>query len=254
MTDFNRMDLLLGRGVKISGKVSIKIPTVREMCYDDDFSIYSRVFTITTREMFSSVREVEMFVEKYPTLWSMVFDKEGVAILGQMFQEEVGSDVVTGALSYWTGLDKSGFKVLGNKKIVHAEGGWIIDESTFDKISNIIIEMTQYTPNEDLIVPKPKDGKRLSDAQWALWEKVYKNRLRKSKRDGATLADKILILSVSFDAYLPLDEIMNMTIYHFNRLYDAVSKKDSYVTQLAIFTSPKFESKNGIKHWKELIK
>lgn len=254
MIEYEDIDLLLGKNIRLATNVNLKIPTVSEMVYEKGFSAYVKLFTASTRELFSLAREVDSLERKYPTIWSMLFEEEGNAILGQMFGFDSGTQAMFDSLSYWTGLDVDGFKALGNKKIVHAEGGWIIDEAEFNNLSELIVKITHHRPNTDLIAPNPPNKTRLSDAQWRVWEITYKNRVATAQRNGATIADKILILSVSFDSYLPIKEIMEMQIYYFNRLYDALSEKDSYQTQLAIYTSQKFESKSGLKHWKELIK
>ena len=249
MIDINKVNLLFGKPIKVSNNVEINIPTVEQLCDDNNFGTYTQVFTITTRELFSGNREVDKYEEKYPTVWQMAFDKEGGLILGQMLGYSSGINIIIDSISYWTGLESEAFRPLTNKKIINETAGWIIDEEVFGELCELIKVATNYEKNMDLVAPK-----NMSDRKWEIWESTYKGRLRGLQRNSRTIADKILILSVSFDSYIPINEIKQMTIYHFNKLYEAASLKESYMAQWDIKLSPKFESKGNLKHWKESVK
>lgn len=249
MININKVDLLFGNPISITSNVAIKVPTVETMCKEPNFGVYTQVFTVTTRELFSGVREVDKFEDKYPTIWDMAFDAEGSLILGQMLGHPSGMNILIDSMAYWTGLKSEAFQPLTNKKIVNQDVGLIIDEKKFKEICELIQIITCYEKNLDLVAPK-----NMSNRKWGIWEKSYKGRMRNAQRNSRTIADKILVLSVSFDAYIPLNEIQNMTIYHFNKLCEAVSQKESYRTQWDIKLSPKFESKGSLRHWRELIK
>lgn len=249
MMKLNELSFLFDDYVKIADKVSIQIPKVEQVARESNYSMYLRVMTLTTRELFSSLREVDEYEDKYPNVWQMVFDKEGDMIFGQMLGNKSGLDIIIDTLSYWTGLKSSSFKALSNKKMINEDASWVIDEQVFEEVRQIIIKMTGYEPNEDLVAPR-----NMSERQFGVWEKLYKGRIRKlSKGGGSTFADKIIILQISMDSYIPLDEIRKMTIYHFNKLYEGLQFKEAYLSQREMLLSPKFESKqNGNpKHWRE---
>lgn len=205
---------------------------------------------VSTRQMFSSLEDVDELEERFPTVWQMAFDKEGSQIVAQMYNGETGTDVIIEALSYWTGLDISSFQALTNRKIVNQDKNWIVDEEEFNLISEIVKEITGYEVDSDLIAPR-----NMSERQLDIWKKTYKGRLRNRQKNSTSLADKIVILSISMESYIPLDEIRKMSVYHFNKLCEGLSEKESYEKQWEIKMSPKFDSGNGnIKHWKEKFK
>lgn len=244
------MDLLFGKPLKVTEKVSLHVPTVEDVAYTEKYSAYTQPFITTTRQMFSSLAEVDKLEAEFPTIWGMAFHEEGNVILGQMFGGETGINIIIEALSYWTKLDVESFKALSNRKIVNKEANWIIDEEVFNSIGKCVKEIIGYEPDLDLIAPK-----NMSERQLDIWKKTYKGRMRNRQKNSITFADKIMILSISMDAYIPIDEIRKMTIYYFNKLYEGLSEKESYEKQWEVKMSPKFDSGNGtIKHWKESFK
>lgn len=246
----NKVDILFGKDIRLTDKVSLRIPTVEDIAYEENYSSYSQPFNVSTRLMFSSLKEVDELETQFPTIWEMIFHPEGDVILGQMFGAETGTDLIISGLSFWTRLDKSGFKKLSNRKIVNEEADWIIDRLAFIEFCETIKTLTTYEEDQDLIAPR-----NMSERQLGIWEKTYKGRMRKRQKDSRTLADKIVILQISMDAYIPIDEIRKMSIFHFNKLYEGVSEKESYEKQWQVKMSPKFDSGNNtIQHWKERFK
>ena len=248
----NTLDLLFGKPIRITDKVSLHVPTVETVAYEKKYSAYTQPFLISTRQMFSSLAEVDQLEEKFPTVWQMIFDEEGDLIVGQIFAGEgaSGTDVIIEGLSFWTGYEKETFRKLSNKKIINEEADWIIDESIFSILSSSIKKILSYEEDHDVIAPK-----NMSERQLDIWKKTYAGRMRSRQKNASTFADKILILSISMDAYIPLDEIRKMSIYHFNKLYEGLSEKEAYEKQWEVKLSPKFESGGGnLKHWKEKFK
>lgn len=252
--ELNSVHLLLGRDVEFDDVVSIKVPTVKDVADNDSFSLNSYIFNVSTRELFSASREVDELEKRYPTVWEMMFDEErgGDIALGQVLGiEHPASALVMECFEHWTGLDKHGFQKLLNGKIIHEESGWIVDKVKFVKFCEAIRKITCYEPNEDLIAPK-----NMSDARFNVWSKILKNRIRAMKRrKGNSLADKILILQASFDSYVPIDKIVSMSFFQFNKLFMALNEKEGYLRNWEIMVSPKFDSsKTKIKHWTETVR
>lgn len=244
------IDLLFGKPVKISERVSLHIPNVEDVAYTERYSLYTQPLVTTTRQLFSSLAEVDELEERFPTIWQMAFDEEGSQILAQMFDGDSGVEIIIEAISYWTKLEADSFQALSNRKIINEQTNWVIDERVFNSFCENIKEIIGYEEDEDLIAPR-----NMSEKQLGVWSKLYKGRLRSRQKSSTTLADKIIILSISMDSYIPLDEIRKMSIYHFNKLYEGISEKESYESQWAIKLSPKFESGSGsLKHWKEIFK
>ncbi|MBO1087247.1 hypothetical protein [Enterococcus mundtii] len=245
--------LLLGNPVEFDDIVTINNPTVEEVATSSTFAIRSYIFNVSTRELFSQLREVDELEKQYPTVWEMMFDEknDGDIALGQVLGvNHAASALLMECFEYWTGLDKRGFKKLLNGKIIHEESGWIVDQEKFNKFCEVIRRITCYEPNEDLIAPK-----NMTDARYNAWIKILKNRIRAAqRRKGNTLADKILILQASFDSYVPIQEIVSMSYFQFNKLYKALNEREGYLRNWDIMVSPKFDSsKTKLKHWTEKV-
>lgn len=248
---YNKVDLLFNKPLQISKGVFFRIPTVEQMCYEEEFAVHSYSLIRSTREIFSPYKEVDELEETFPNVWQMVFDEEGDQLFGSMNGCESGKQMVIDSISYWTSLPAEDFKPLSNKKIINQKADWIIDENVFDGICNLIKDVINYQQNDDLIAPK-----NMSERTRGIWDKLYKGRLANAKKNSnRTMADKILILQISMASYISIDEIKKMSIYHFNKLYEAIGEKESYEAQWQLKLSPKFDVKEGLKkHWKEKIK
>lgn len=253
MIQLNPFDLLFGKEISVKEGVKIRIPVVEEVAYTQDFGKYTHLFTVTTRELFSSQREVDELEQRFPTVWRMMFGEtdEGDFLLGKILGVETpGSVVVMEAIAYWTGLDVSGFRKLGNGKMIHVGADWIITEETFDEISEVIKVIIGFEPSTDFIAPK-----NMSDSRYKAWMNIYKGRVRANQRNKRTLADKILILSISMESFIPIEEIRKMPYFQFSKLYEGLSEKEAYRHRWDVKISPKFESDNKpTKHWKEAFK
>lgn len=254
MTDNNiSMDLLFGKPIKVKEDIFLTIPTVEEVAYSDNFSKYTSLFTATTRELFSSQQEVDKLEKMFPTIWSMAFDEEngGDFLLGKIFGVDYpGSGLIMEALSYWTGLDIDGFQKLTNKKIIYPKSEWIIDSKEFRRLSKLIKTVTCFEPSTHYTAPKNMNATRFK-----AWESILKGRLKEAQRNKRSLADKILILSVSMESYIPIEQIGKMSYFHFNKLYEVLAEKEAYKHRWDVKISPKFEADNKtIRHWKETFK
>lgn len=248
------VSLIQGNKIQISENVYIKNPSVKDVINDNEYQLYSTIFCIDSRELFSAVREVDELEIRYPTAWEMLFDETGRGefLLGEMLGVPLNtSALIINGLSYWTGLNVDGFTKLMNRKIVHEESNWIIDKEMFNSFCSVIRKITCYKKNEDFIAPK-----NMSDARFAIWERHLKNRKRiASKREGSTIADKILTFQISFNNYIDLEKILDMNYYYFNKLFEGLNEKEIYLRNWDILVSPKFDTskQSDIKHWTEKV-
>lgn len=245
--------LLLGQPIPIKEGVSIKIPTVKEIIEEPRFFQYSKIFTISTRELFSALRKVDELEQAYPTVWEMIFDSEdaGDEVLGQLIDGySTGTNILIKSLAFWTGLEANGFQKLTTGKFIHKESNWIIDKEEFIDFSYAIATIIDHTTNEDFIAPHG-----MTDARYHAWHHLYLGRMKKAKDHGKSFADKILILSVSTETYIPINQIMEMSIYLFNKTYVALQEKEAYEKNWQVKVSPKFDSdKMKIVDWRDKLK
>lgn len=255
MADNKSLHLLFDNKYKFDDKVWIKVPTVREVAFDKSFDTFSHIFCVYTRELFAPFREIDELQERYPTIWEMIFDEKngGDIQLGQMFGVTYpASALIMEGLSYWTGLDVNGFRKLLNGKIIH-ESGWILDKNKFDDFCSVIRSIVGYKMNQDLVPPEGK----MSDRKFEIWQKLYKNRLKRAMRDAKKggLANRIIFFQASYSSYVDIDSIGNMNYFHFNTLLKTLSQKEGYQRNWEVRLSPKYDTSNSKvpKHWSETI-
>lgn len=246
------IDLIFGKPIEFTHGVTIKIPTVEEVAYNENFNKYTRIFTTTTRELFALARNVDELENKYPTILSMANDEEMDFALGKLLGVDYkGSALIMEALSYWTGLTidgEDGFQLISSGKILHIKTEWIIDEKEWTRFSELIKKIQCITPSKDFTPPKPMN----SDGKFNAWKALLKGRQRNASTKGLTMADKILILSISMESYIPIDDIRKMSIFVFSKLFEGLSKKEAYHLNMRMLISGNFDSeKINKKHWKE---
>ena len=244
---------LFNEPVKIYNKVSITVPKIKDVISSKEYGIYSRIFTMQTREIFVLERQVDALEQKYPTVWEFMWDEQANNSFGKLFDDtgkKTFTDVIFNGLSYWTGLNvdgkdengsPTGFVKLGNQKLMHVSAEWIIDKDEFVSFCRLIRYITAWKPSENLAPTIT------SDVKHQRWVKHYKRAMKYQKGRNTTWADKILIMSSIGDSYIPPSDIKDMTIFHFNYLYNAFIMKQSYNLEFGIFVSPKFMPKTGTK-------
>ena len=263
MMKINPANLLFNEPIKFDENVYINIPLMEDVSRNTNFNLYSRLFTTSIRLLFTTLRNVDEIEKKYPTIWDMVKDEEGDILLGRVMGSEFrGSVLIMEALNYWTGLEvdgENGFVLLSNGKMMHVGSEWIIDSKVFKEFSDMIKLITCFDPESerDMLPPKPMD----SDAKYNTWISIYKGRAKKLGRGGndlienSGLVNKMMILTISMESYIPIDEIKKMSIFMFNKIFDGLQSKEGYERYWQIQVSPKFASDKKItKHWKETFR
>lgn len=255
----DKRGIVFRRSLQFNDFVEIRQPTVEMAALEGNYGTYVQFLCVTTRELFSyNPREVDKIEEQFPTMWEMMFHEEMNEAIGKMFGFESADKLFLEAIAFWTKTNVQDYDYLQNsKKFIHKEFGWVITKEEFEKIREAIVMMTGHEPNEDLIAPEGISS--ASDRVIDMFEKTYKGRLKKAKKSSSTIDDKIIILQIANGGYIPTDEIKNMSIYHFNKLYEALNEKEAYQVQWDIYVSPKFMPKGGASpsqptHWKSKFK
>lgn len=252
MDEIQEYNLLMGKPIEFDTNVFIKIPTVEDAVREKNLGLYTMIFTLTTRELFQTLRNLEEMERRYPSIWAIIRDEEADQQIGNFFDEtKTVSAILMEAFSYWTGLKldgDGGFHKHTNGKIVHIDSEWVIDYDTYRAFGDVIKIITDYSPPESL------PPKITSDIRYNTWMNLLEGRRRDQSRKAMSWTDKMIILSISTGSYISPQEISNMSIYHFYRMFNGLNLKEAYETKLAYQLSPKFESdKNPLKHWKEMI-
>ena len=247
--------LLFGDPVKIAENVYLKVPTVRDVIDDSRYDTYFKIFTIKTREIFVIERNIEELVEKYPSIWSFLWDPQADNTFGRLFsgdENKTLTEVVIEAIGFLTGLKTDGdegfHKLENGHKLVHLGSNWIIDGAEFKRFGNVIKFMTAYSEPDDLA------PHITSDAIHEAWVRMYKGKLKMSKRKSSSWTDRIILLSMSANSYISVKEIADMSIFTFYQTFALSGLKDAYSINFDVMMSPKFATKEGTKlpkHWKE---
>lgn len=247
------IDLIFGKPIDFAYKVQIKNPTVEEIAYNEKFNTYIKLFTTTTREMFAMSRDVDAIELEFPTILSLAKDQQMDFVLGKMFGVDYrGSALIMEALAYWTGLPlegDEGFKLLSNGKLLHVGSEWIIDDAEWKRFCDKIAQMMCIHKDTEFEPPRPMN----SDTKFKVWSGMLKNKIKHAQNHGVTLADKIMILSISMDSYIPISEIKKMPIFVFNKLFDGIGLKEAYEVNTEMIISGNYDNKKigKKKHWKE---
>ncbi|PWT37670.1 hypothetical protein [Limosilactobacillus reuteri] len=250
--------LMLGSNVPLTDKVTIYVPTIKELVEEQDekFNLYQRIFVISVRELFSGMpEEVDKIEDSFPTLWEMAFDKEmGQQVGSNMFQEGCSLlQLIMEGVSFWTRIPVKEFQILvQSKKIISQEFDWVIDRNEFDQFCEYIKFLTLYKENEDLIAPKGISSK---PHQCKVWMALYKGRIHKLRRQpSSTLGDKILILETEAPSFIPFSEIQKMSYYQFMNLYNSYEIKEANDREYLLFISPKFDTKDmKLNDWRSSV-
>ncbi len=243
---------------KETKQIYIYAPTVGEIVSDRDslnFSVFTKIFLVSMREIYASAPEmVDMRENEFPTLWDVAYSGNE-AIEKEVVQLMFSLDIpllalIVQGIAYWTRTDVADYKILTNGKVVNEKLNWIVEKDDFLAISEVVKTITMYAPNEDLIPPR-----NMKPNQMDVWKKLYEGRMRQLKRKpGSVLADKILILQISANSYIPLKEIEKMNYLQFMGLLKGYAEKEGDEKQFAQFVAYKFDSsKMEITNWRENI-
>lgn len=243
---------------KDAKQVKVYAPTIGEISGDKDnlnFSIFTKMLVATTREIYSSAPEMaDSREEEFPTVWDLAYteneaiEKEACML---MFSVEVPLiALLAQAIAYWTKTDINDYKILSNKKIVNENLNWVVEREDYLALSEIVKTITMYTPNEDLIPPKG-----MKPHQLQIWKNLYKGRIRQLKNKKVSfLADKILILQISANSFIPFEEIEKMNYVQFMGLLKGYAEKEGDEKQFAQYVAYKFDSsKMELTNWRERI-
>lgn len=247
--EVNYERLILGNDAPLTDKVTLHIPTMRELIQDDEkeseMNLFTRAFVTSVREQFSGFPEsVDDIEAKYPTMWDLAWDETMNVQVGEaMFGKDMTLlSVIVNGFAWWTQSEITDYKPLSNQKVVNEPLEWVIDKEEFVKFSEYIKMITLHEPNEDLIAPPDLKGK---PHKQRAWKQLYLGRIRKMKKgSSSTIADKMLLMQALAPSFIPFNELADMTYYQFMNLLRAYQQRKAYDQEFDIYTSEKFDTSN----------
>lgn len=123
------------------------------------------------------------------------------------------------------------------------DNGIIIDNSNFDVLCNIILEMMMVER------PKPEKAKTYKNKHLqATWDKLQKYRKKEAQKNETKILD-IMNLLIHMNGNYDYERVLNMTLYQILNSYIALLKKDNYSEFLSYKTSGQFKLEKEQKHW-----
>lgn len=131
---------------------------------------------------------------------------------------------------------------------IFLDNGVIINNSNFDILCNIVLEM--------MMVEKPKIEKQKvykNKHLQATWDKLQKYRKKEAQKSETAILD-IMNLLIHMNGNYDYEKVLNMTVYQILNSYIALLKKDNYSEFLSYKTSGQFKLEKEKKHWITEIK
>ena len=132
-------------------------------------------------------------------------------------------------------------------------GDYEIDNSNFNILCNVVLEMLKIDKSKMKLNQSPKKDMTDIEKEFERRRLEYEKRISKNKKDkDLTMLDIMNI--VIHSSHFKYEDVVNMTLYQLKNSFDVLTKKDAYNTTLMYMVSPKFEVKEKQEHWMEKIK
>jgi hypothetical protein len=122
-----------------------------------------------------------------------------------------------------------------------------LDCNNFKEFSDIILKI-----NSKERPPKEIPPKNMSEKQKDIWDKLCAGRKRQAEKNRINLADMLGTCELGGDYYIPIEDILNKTLWNISRCYQAILGKSNYKDAFSIYCVT--GEKDLIKrHWTDLI-
>lgn len=128
-------------------------------------------------------------------------------------------------------------------------GNGYIDKNNFADFSKIILES-----NSKQKVQKEKPPKNMTPRQKDIWDKLQEGRRRTMEKSQIDLSDLINVCQFGGDYYIPMDDILQWTLWNISRCYKTILGKSSFRELFDIYCVTGEEKLIKNHHWTELIK
>jgi hypothetical protein len=134
------------------------------------------------------------------------------------------------------------------KQILYIGDGYI-DKNNFEDFAKIILESNSKQKTQ-----RERPPKHMTDKQKDIWEKLQAGRKRAMEKSQVDLSDLINICQFGGDYYIPMDDILQWTLWNISRCYKTILGKSSFRELFDIYCVTGEEKLIKNHHWTELIK
>lgn len=214
---------------------------------EDEYSRLYLPFVLTKDSIFGNVENGDEISGKF-NLLQMFFTKidEKSYLLDGIFDNDVLKSLEK-SLSFFLKTDK--IKMLERQQKIVVNDFFLIDDKEFENIRKAI---QGVTAKKDLSVEKPP--KNMTSRQKDVWRKLQKGRRRKANREAIHLQDIVNYVSFGGKSFISTSEIAKMSYYELDNAYKSIIGVDSYERNFKYQLSPKFDIKDKVDHWTDLLK
>lgn len=124
-----------------------------------------------------------------------------------------------------------------------------IDKNNFADFSKTILEL-----NSKQKVQKEKPPQNMTAKQKDIWDKLQEGRRRAMQKSQIDLADLINVCQFGGDYYIPMDDILQWTLWNITRCYKTILGKSNFRELFDIYCVTGEEKLIKNHHWTDLIK
>lgn len=149
-------------------------------------------------------------------------------------------------ISFFCKTDKIGFD---EQKQTFYIGDGYIDKNNFVDFSKVILES-----NSKQKVQKEKPPKNMTERQKDIWDKLQEGRRRAMEKSQIDLSDLINVCQFGGDYYIPMDDILQWTLWNISRCYKTILGKSSFRELFDIYCVTGEEKLIKNHHWTDLVK
>lgn len=171
---------------------------------------------------------------------------EDLNIFDILTANETNLSMLLDAINLFCKTDNIGFDE--EKQTLYIGDGYI-DKNNFTDFAKIILESNSKQKTQ-----KEKPPKNMTARQKDIWEKLQAGRKRASEKSQVDLADLINVCQFGGDYYIPMDDILQWTLWNISRCYKTILGKSSFNELFDIYCVTGEEKLIKNHHWTELIK
>ena len=217
---------------KIEQTFIFHLPTVKEM-YDSghDFNIFRSLCVRTVKEL---SKDFNIQFEDRKTIFAFILTSPRENRIRQ-------------TLEYFLNLCWKKFRLVDDFIICN---GFRVDNQVIEFFCNLISLGLGHITLEKFLDDNDTENLTPEELEWKRREEEYKSRIAamKSNKDIQGIALEDMLLAISYDFKISLEDLINKNFYTILMYYSQVWKIDAYRTQLSYYGNS-FAKPGKHKHW-----